>query len=228
MRGSNSWSQGPGGMEVRAGTPFLPGCSPQPLQGLFPGLWGRGTLYSSIWDSRAEIEARRFFVGEPGHLLGKCKWTGRGRWGEGSKGPSGAAQGPCSHRGSSVGPCPGSGPVSCRLGVFPVPPLSLPCLPSAPSSAWAPMTLFSAPLCWHQHPPPNPCQPPPPWGSASCWPGSSSLPHGDAGGIMGRVDRAGTLGSHRPPKPELPAQATDSFRPAHQPRGGAGFAREQG
>ena len=118
---------------------------------------------------------------------------------------------------------------SCLLpaGGVPLDPLSLPCLPSAPSSARAPMTLFSAPLRWHQHPPPNPCQPPPPWGSASCWPGSS-LPHGDSGGMVGRVDRAGTLGSHRPPKPELPAQATDSFRPAHQPRGGAGFAREQG
>ena len=138
VRGSNSGSQGPGGMEVRAGTPFLPGCSPQPLQGLFPDLWGRGTLCSSIWDSRAEIEARRFFVGEPGHLLGKCKWTGRGRWGEGSKDPSGAAQGPCSHRGSSVGPCPGSSPVSCRLGVFSVTPSRCPVSPRPPAQPGPP------------------------------------------------------------------------------------------
>lgn len=148
-------------MKVRAGTPFLPGCSPQPLQGPFPGLWGRRSLYSSIWGSRAEIEARRFFVGEPGPLLGKCKWTGRGRWGEGSKGPSGAAQGPCSHRGSSVGPCPGPGPVSCRLGVVPVPrPPRCPVSPRPPAQPGPPLTLFSAPSAGTSILPPSPASRP--------------------------------------------------------------------
>lgn len=104
--------------------PFSLGVALSLSRAPFPGLWGSGSLYSSIWDSRAEIEARKFFAGEPGPLLGKCRWTGRGRWGEGSKGPSGAARGPCSHRGSRWDPVRGLVLSPAGWGCSPCPPLT--------------------------------------------------------------------------------------------------------
>lgn len=194
----------------------------------FPGLWGIGNLYSSIWDSRAEIEARKFFVGEPGPYWESVKGEEEGRRGEERKGPSSAGA-PAPTVSSALAP---GLAWSCLLqgGVFPVPPsphrrpsaLS----PLSPQITPGPTDPLFCPLRWHQHPPPNPCQPAPPWGSASCWPGSR-LPHGDAGGMVGRVDGGGMLGSRRPPRPELRAQATDCFKRAHQPCGGARFARER-
>lgn len=49
---------------VRTGYPLSPQLSPQALWGLIPWPLGIWDLYCSIWNSRAEIEARKFFVGE--------------------------------------------------------------------------------------------------------------------------------------------------------------------
>lgn len=238
-KGCSSWGWGEGVKQPvprarrdegkRWTPPFSLGVALSLSRSPFPGLWGIGNFSSSIWDSRAEIEARKFFVGEPGPYWESVRAEEEGRRGEERKGP--AAQGLLLPPWVQRRPLPWPGPVSCRVGVFPVPPTPHR-RPSALSplgprlSPGPPLTLFSIPLLWHQHPPPNPCWPAPPWGSASCWPGSR-LPHGDAGGMVGRVDGGGTLGSRRPPRPELRAQATDCFTPAHQPRGGARFARER-
>ena len=124
-RSSRGWGEGVKQLVPRARRdegkswtpPFSLGVALSFFRAPFPGLWGIGNLYSSIWDSRAEIEARKFFVGEPGPYWESVKGEEEGRRGEERKGPSSAGAP------APTALAPGLA-WSCLLqgGVFPMPP----------------------------------------------------------------------------------------------------------